>query len=111
MARRRKNDATTQNDTSMQDWNRSLGYSDKSLKALESGTYGQLTNRKSTSMKSEDQTRIANPTPLPVLEGINTNNSDWESSFGRAKQYQKNLENEKKKYQYNESAAQRNSLD
>ena len=111
MARRRKNDATTQNDTSMQDWNRSLGYSDKSLKALESGTYGQLTNRKSTSMKSEDQTRIANPTPLPVLEGINTNNSDWESSFGRAKQYQKNLENEEKKYQYNESAAQRNSLD
>ena len=111
MARRRKNDATTQNDTSMQDWNRSLGYSDKSLKALESGAYGQLTNRKSTSMKSEDQTRIANPTPLPVLEGINTNNSDWESSFGRAKQYQKNLENEAKKYQYNESAAQRNSLD
>ena len=109
MARKKKTDTTTQNNKEMQDWNRSLGYSSKALKALESGTYDELTNRNVSSMKSDDQVRIANP--VPVLKGVNTDNTDLELRFGKARQYQKNMANEAQKYQYNDTLAAANTLD
>ena len=103
MARKKKD--------TLDDWNKSLGYSDEAMKALKSGSYGQLTNRKAQSVRSEDQARIANPTPIPSLAGMKPINDEWESSFSKARQYQQNVANEEKKFQYNDAIAARNTLD
>ena len=103
MARKKKD--------TLDDWNKSLGYSDDALKALKSGSYGQLTNRKAQSVRSEDQARIANPTPIPSLAGMKPINDEWQSSFSKARQYQQNVANEEKKFQYNDAIAARNTLD
>ena len=112
MARKKKTE--TQNETTMQDWNRSLGYSEDALKALDNGTYGQWTNRKSKSMRSEDQASIANPTPIPALVGMKDR---WESRLSNVKnadaalQYKRNLEDEAKKYTFNDATRKANTLD
>lgn len=112
MARKKKTEI--QNETTMQDWNRSLGYSDDALKALDNGTYGQWTNRKSKSMRSEDQASIANPTPIPALVGMKDR---WESRLSNVKnadaalQYKRNLEDEAKKYTFNDATRKANTLD
>ena len=69
MARKKKKDQDS--------WNRSLGYSDKALKALSSGTYDQLTGRDPEYNTSKEQTQQSKS--LPVLKGTST--PEWKSSF------------------------------
>lgn len=95
----------------LDDWNRSLGYSDKALKALESGTYDQLTGRKSHSMRSEDQARIANPMPIPALAGLKSVDNEWTSRLSNAAQYQRNLAADANNYKFNNATRKANTLD
>jgi len=56
--------------------NGSVGISKDALEALKSGNYGKVTGRKATATSSKDQIIVANPSnPLPVLNGIKTNNT------------------------------------
>ena len=107
MARRRKTDSTTT--TTQQPREKGNYISDEAMNALWSGNYGKLTGRQAQYRTSQEQTQQAKS--LPVLEGMNTTSPEWESSLGRAKQWQNNIADEAKKYQYNETAARYNTLD
>ena len=91
--------------------NGSVGYNQDALEALVRGTYGKdkETSRKPRSMSSAEQVNIANP--IPSLAGMKPINDEWQSSFSKARQYQQNIENEAKKFQYNDAIAAKNTLD
>jgi len=66
--------------------NGSVGLSEAALKALNTGSYGQLSNRKQQYRTSQEQ---VNSIPkLPMLDGMGasfSSDNNWESSFGRNK--------------------------
>jgi len=106
MARRRKNTDTEQ--TPRQKGNM---LSDEALTALNEGTYGEKYGRKAQYRTSQEQTEQAKA--LPVLEGMGgvQSSPEWQSRFSKANQYQQNIANDAKRYQYDQRAAAANTLD
>lgn len=112
MARKRRYDEEAMKNSG------SVGYSDKALKALETGIYGQKYGRQAQYRTSQEQTQQAKE--LPVLEGM-TRSPEWKSNFSksmkdemsiqRGRQYQQNLAEDAKNYQFNKSSRKANSLD
>ena len=83
MARKKKNEENKASyDYSKQSANGSVGYSKTALKALNAGTYGEMSGRTPSSIRSEDQAKIASPTKIPVLEGTRTE-PERERRFGK----------------------------
>lgn len=82
MARKKKDN--------LDSWNKSLGYSDESLKALKSGTYDQWSGDRNPKYNTSGE-QLRQSRELPVLKGISqptrTTQPDegWSSSFGRGK--------------------------
>ena len=102
MARKKKDN--------LDSWNKSLGYSDESLKALSSGNYDQWSgNRNAKYNTAKEQTQQAKE--LPVLKQYSAPQDEYTSRLSSARKYQQNLENEAKKYQYNDTLAAANTLD
>ena len=80
MARRKKTEDNISYNYSKREANGSVGLSAEAQKALDTGTYGKTNDRTMKYRTSQEQTIPGKS--LPVLEGVNNNPDEWQSSLG-----------------------------